>query len=365
MATKKEKAEIIEKAAGEVKKGFSLSKFKEKKGLGAENAKYKPQTWIPLSKAWQEVTTLPGIPQGHITVLRGWSDTGKTTTLVEAAVSCQRKGILPVLIITEMKWDFSYCKKMGFQVEEIVDQETGEITGYDGFFIYADRSQLNTIEDVATFMADLLDEQAKGNLPYDLCFLWDSVGSIPCRMSVESKSNSNMWNAGALQTQFGGFINQKIVLSRKQTSPFLNTFVVITKVWVSPPETIMSSPRMQSKGGNCFIYDSSLIVDYGNIANSGTVKLKATCKGREFEWGKRVNVSVFKCHLSNITSKGKLIMTPTGFISLNDVEKYKEANKASWAAQIGANAEELSFEEEESSDETGGSSLMYDVDSRG
>ena len=352
-------AAVQQKASEEVRRNCNLSSFKSKRGLGAENAKYKEQRWIPLSEAWQQVLNIPGIPQGHITVLRGWSDTGKTTTLVETAVSCQKRGILPVLIITEMKWDFSYCKKMGFQVEEIVDKETGEITGYDGFFIYADRSQLNTIEDVATFIADLLDEQAKGNLPYDLCFLWDSVGSIPCRMSVESKSNSNMWNAGALQTQFGGFINQKIILSRKQSSPFLNTLVVITKVWVSPPETIRSSPRMQSKGGNCFIYDSSLIVDYGNIANSGTVKLKAICKGREFEWGKRVNVSVFKCHLSNITSKGKLIMTPTGFISLNDVEKYKEANKATWAAQIGASTEELSFEEEESTDESGGSSFMF------
>ncbi len=39
------------------------------------------------------------------------------------------------------------------------------------FFIYRDRSTLNSIEEIAVFMADLIDEQSKGNLPYDLLFV--------------------------------------------------------------------------------------------------------------------------------------------------------------------------------------------------
>ena len=104
MASKKE--EVIQKASKTLQKKFDLSSFKEKKGFGAENTKYKPQAWIPLDKAWQDVLSLPGIPQGHITILRGWSDTGKTTALIETAVSCQKKGILPVLIITESKFSW-------------------------------------------------------------------------------------------------------------------------------------------------------------------------------------------------------------------------------------------------------------------
>ena len=38
---------------------------------------------------------------GHIVLLRGHSDTGKTTALIKTAVDAQKKGILPVLIITE------------------------------------------------------------------------------------------------------------------------------------------------------------------------------------------------------------------------------------------------------------------------
>ena len=34
-------------------------------------------------------------------------------------------------------------------------------------------------------------------------FLWDSIGSVPCEMSIKSNKNNNEWNAGAMSTQFG------------------------------------------------------------------------------------------------------------------------------------------------------------------
>jgi SNF2 family DNA or RNA helicase len=56
----------------------------------------------------------------------GHSDTGKTTALVKTAVDAQKKGILPVFIITEQKWSFEHAKLMGFECEEVVDETTGE-----------------------------------------------------------------------------------------------------------------------------------------------------------------------------------------------------------------------------------------------
>ena len=167
--------------------------------------------------------------------------------MIEAAVSAQQLGVLPVFIITEMKWDFSHTQKMGLEVEAIADENTGEILDYKGFFIYVDRSSLNTIEDVASFIADILDEQKKGNLPYDLCFFWDSIGSIPCKMSVEANKNNPMWNAGAMSQQFGNFINQRFPLSRKESSPYTNSMVAINKIWIAPAENIFAQPKMKMK----------------------------------------------------------------------------------------------------------------------
>ena len=96
------KKSLTEAASKELRSKFDLSAFKDKKGL-RQNVKFKDQEWIPLSSAFQDVTSIPGIPMGHIVLLRGHSDTGKTTALLEAAVSAQKRNILPVFIITEMK----------------------------------------------------------------------------------------------------------------------------------------------------------------------------------------------------------------------------------------------------------------------
>jgi len=160
------KKSISAAVSSEIRSNFNLDNFKNKKGLSSK-AKFKDQEWIPLSDAYQEITSVPGIPMGHIVLLRGHSDTGKTTALLEAAVSAQKTKILPVFIITEMKWNWEHAKQMGLQIDEVIDKETGEIIDYTGNFIYVDRETINTIEDVSSFILDLIDEQKKGDLPYN------------------------------------------------------------------------------------------------------------------------------------------------------------------------------------------------------
>lgn len=322
--------------SAEIKSKFDLNSFKNKKGLGG-NVTFKPQKWIPLSDAYQEVTSVPGIPMGHVCLLRGHSDTGKTTALIEAAVSAQKSGILPVFIITEMKWNWDHAMQMGLEVQEMVDEETGEILDFQGDFIYADRETLHTIEDVAAFILDLLDEQKKGNLPFDLLFLWDSIGSVPCKMSVEKKSNNNEWNAGAMSTQFGNVVNQKIVMSRKESSPYTNTLVAINKVWTAKPETPMSQPKLMNKGGFTMWYDATFVVTFGNIANAGTSKIKAIKDGKQVEFAKRTNLQIDKNHINGVTTRGKIIMTPHGFIADTDkaLKDYKDDRADEWKAILG------------------------------
>ena len=308
------KASLNAKLSSAINAVPDLSGFKKSKNLSSSPVKFKDQTWIPLSQAFQDTVSVPGIPIGHITLLRGHSDTGKTTCLLEAAVQAQKMGILPVLIITEMKWSWEHARQMGFQFEEVADPVTGEVVDYDGFFLYVDREKLGTIEDVAAFVVDILDEQKRGKLPYELCFFWDSVGSIPCRMSVEKASNNNEWNAGAMSQQFGNFVNQKIVMSRKESQPYTNTLVAINKVWVAKAEHIMGQPKMKNKGGDTMFFDSSLIITFGNVTNSGTNKIKASKNGKDVEFAKRTKLSCDKNHITGVTAANKLIMTVHGFI---------------------------------------------------
>jgi hypothetical protein len=324
----------------------SLEKFKKGKNLST-SVMFKDQKWIPLSQAFQETLQIPGIPIGHITLLRGHSDTGKTTALLEAAVSAQKMGILPVFIITEMKWDWTHAKEMGFEYEEVADPNTGEVVDYKGFFLYIDREKLESIEDVSAFIADILDEQKRGTLPHNICFFWDSVGSIPCRMSIEKSTNNNEWNAGAMSQQFGNFINQRIVLSRKASQPYTNTLVAINKVWVAKPDSPMGQPTLNNKGGNTMYFDSSLIVTFGNIARAGTNKIKATKNGKEVEFAKRTRISCDKNHVTGVTAVNKVIMTVHGFIKddKKELDEYKKKYSDQWTKVLGSNTFDIVEEE--------------------
>jgi hypothetical protein len=347
------KKSLSEAVSREIKSKFDLSSFKEKKGL-RQNVKFKDQEWIPLSTAFQDVTSIPGIPTGHIVLLRGHSDTGKTTALLEAAVSAQKRGILPVFIITEMKWNWEHAKQMGLEVNEVVDESTGEITNFEGEFIYADRETIHSIEDVAVFILDLMDEQKRGNLPYDLLFLWDSIGSVPCEMSIKSNKNNNEWNAGAMSTQFGNSVNQRITLSRKESSAFTNTLVCINKVWTAKAESPMGKPKLMNKGGFAMWFDSTFVVTFGNISNAGTSKIKAIKDGKQVEFAKRVNLQIDKNHINGVTTRGKIVMTPHGFINDNDKElkDYKSENAKAWQDILGGTDFQIVEEEQAYNDIT-------------
>jgi hypothetical protein len=60
-------------------------------------------------------------------------------------------------------------------------------------------------------------------------------------------------------------------------------------------------------------------VTFGNIMNAGTSKIKAIKDGKQVEFAKRTNLQIDKNHINGITTRGKIIMTPHGF--LNDDEK--------------------------------------------
>jgi hypothetical protein len=88
-------------------------------------------------------------------------------------------------------------------------------------------------------------------------FLWDSVGSIPCRMSVEK--SSTIMN-GMLEQCLNNLVIlsiKRLILSRKENQPYTNTLVAVNKVWVAKPNSPMEQPKMKNKGGDTMFFDSS------------------------------------------------------------------------------------------------------------
>ena len=329
------------------KKDFSSIKSKYSK-----QAKFKTDRFFDLGDAFLDATGLPGPAMGHINMLLGHSDTGKTTALVKTAVDAQKKGILPVFIITEQKWDFPHAKLMGMDVEEVVDTETGEIE-YDGFFLF--NNHFEYIEQITDYINELLDAQEKGELDYDLLFLWDSVGSVPCKMTWEGKGGKQH-NASVLSDKIGMGLNQRISGSRRTDRQHTNTLVVVNQPWVELPDNPFGQPKIKAKGGEALWLNSTLVFLFGNQKGAGTTKISAVKDKRKVKFATRTKISIMKNHVNGLGYEdGKILVTAHGFMKGKDsteekksVEEYKSENSDFWKKQLGIDGDfAISIETEE------------------
>lgn len=329
--------------------------FKDIKNKFSQKAKFKADKFFDLGDAFLDATGLPGPAMGHLNMFLGHTDTGKTTALIKTAVDAQKKGILPVFIITEQKWDFYHAKLMGLEVEEVVDEETGEVE-YDGFFLF--NNNFEYIEQITDYINELLDAQEKGEIEYDLLFMWDSVGSVPCKMTWEGKGGKQH-NASVLSDKIGMGINQRISGSRRVDKPYTNTLVVVNQPWVELPDNPFGQPKIKAKGGESIWLNSTLVFLYGNQKNAGTTKIAAVKNKRKVKFASRTKISILKNHVNGLGYEdGKLLVTPHGFLRGKDsteekksVEQYKSDYSEFWAKQLGTEGDfDLSFEKGELSD---------------
>lgn len=331
------------------KKTFSLNDYKTKKGFD-KTAKNKPEQWIPVSKAFQEVTSLKGICVSSSYVVFGYQDTGKSTLMLEAAINAQKMGILPVFLITEQKHSWGHAKRMGFDVEEHVDEDG--CLSYTGDFLYFDRNNFNTVEELSKLMHSLMDDQESGKLPMDILFVVDSIGKLNCDKGVKNTQFNPQWVATSVAHEFGASIIPRINMTISEKFPHSATLFTIVQPWTELPETYGSLPRLTPKAGKSLPQDSAVTIKFGGNTNSGTSKLKVKKKGKEIVWGTRTRVEIEKNHLTNLTTRGKLLVVAEGFILEEDAKAYIESHANEWLEYLDANSlDELEFDEEHSNED--------------
>lgn len=317
------------------KKSFSLSDFKKK--TNSNNIKSKPLRWLKCSPAFKEATGFDGFPMGYVCLSRGFSNTGKSTSLSEAIVAAQMQDVLPIIIDTENNLSLSRLEKMGF---DLGDND-------DGFFIYIDNNYLlenfgkkqdknrkeAAIEDMATCIHHFLDLQESGELPYDLLFAVDSFGTLDCIKTInaheKNSTDNNMWNAGAFEKSFKYLINSRIPRSRKEDKDYTNTLIGVQKIWL---DSMQGAGVIKHKGGEALYYGARLIFHHGGVQSHGTKKIAATYNKREVQYGVETKIKVEKNQIDGdmggISFEGKLISTPHGFIGVEkeDKDNYKKEN---------------------------------------
>lgn len=378
----------------------SIAELKEQLNLSVKDsddlihsAAEKPISFITLPEAFADALKLPGIPEGYLTIVTGWSNTGKSTIKNCLIASCINNGILPIIFETETNFDFQYAIDCGMKATPIygdvevedVNVETGEITyhtenriiDYAGDFIYFDnkilaerygdidhstgargktRRKVAVLEDIAYAINEFLDYQDEGRIAQPICFIWDSIGSISSFKSYTSKRNNNMFDANAISEFFNGIINSRIPLSRKVSEKYTNTFFCVNKIWNDSMNSMGGVPSIELKGGKTMFYGARLIIHLGGIGKASTKKLEATAKGEKYQYGIVTKCRVTKNQLPtpwNVTYQGEMACVHNGLISPDKLDEYKKnamkdiLQKLDDLGAHGAKETDVEFSEEE------------------
>lgn len=308
------------------KKEISLDSIKSK---FSTSTKYKPEQFYNCGEAFMDACGLPGPVLGGININIGHSNTSKTTAMILAAVDAQKKGHLPVFIITERKWNWEHAVELGLEASK---NEKGE---WEGMFIYND--SFDYIEQMTDYMNQILDAQESGDIPYDILFCIDSIGSIPCRMTYEGGGGS-MHDARVLADKIGRGLHSRITKSKKEDYPYYNTIVVIIQPWVQLPDTPFGQPTIQPKGGQALYLSASLVFLFGNQKSSGVNHIDATKNGRKISFAVRTKISILKNHVNGLGFKdSKIIAVHNGYIAdtKEALDKYKKEYSSYWMTKMG------------------------------
>jgi len=319
---------------------YSLEDIDELLGFKgeADSIKWKPNRYLIVDEAIEKAVNRKGFIQlGHSHMVLGMSDTGKSQFLNKCAIACQKENILPIFIITEFKFSFNHLINMGFEAQEEVDEETGEVS-YGGDYIFRDASTLLSIEDIAKFMMNCIDLQRKGKIKRDICFLVDTFGNSQCIKSIESKQSNAMWDAQAMNQQFHKGVTREISLTRKSTHPFTTTLVALNHAWTNNRiGEYMSPPTLEPAYGMGLYKGCTAVLQMGDVTKQGISIVKATKSGKDYDFGKRIKVQLRKWHGDETTVRAKVIIVDEGFIedTKEAVAEYVKEHSKKWVKNMG------------------------------
>jgi hypothetical protein len=312
--------------------GIKKTDFSAIKKKFSKEAEYKPDRFFDLGNAFLDACGIPGPAMGHINMLLGHSDTGKTTALVKSAVDAQKKGVVPVFIITEQKWSWDHAELMGFD--------------RNGDYLF--NSDFEYIEQITEYINELLDAQEKGDLPHDLLILWDSVGSVPCKMTYDGKGGKQH-NASVLADKIGMGINQRISGSRRTDKPYTNSLIIVNQPWVELPDNPFGQPKIKAKGGEAIWLNSSIVFLFGNQKGAGTTKISITKDKRKVKIATRTKISIMKNHINGLGYEdGRILVTSHGFMAGREegeekksLEEYKKESGDYISKMLGVNVTDI------------------------
>lgn len=258
--------------------------------------------YVPMSEAFQEALEIPGMPMGVISCIYGKPDTGKTTQLMEAIVGCQKKEIIPILILTEHKFAYDRLIQMGGDPTAMIVVPVDSVEkGYDVIIKMLRDLQNNKLK----FEDKEGNQQTIDMTDLSCYFLWDSIGNVMSNAEMEAETEN--WDKGMMKTA-----KALRVLTRKVNS-------LLSKVREKAGILFLNQSYMQTAfngiqteiptGGDAIPYSSAFV-----IRTRKRKRLDAQIKGKDCDIGLETILEVIKNHISNKKMTASVFTVATGTI---------------------------------------------------
>lgn len=255
----------FQKAAEEIRETYKDKKKAASISTGAEMTNPKNDEDFLIMPPWfQEGAGLKGIPFGHMVMISGNPDSGKTSCTIEAMRQAQAQGVLVILVDTERKTTKTRLENWGVDPINLARVQPANLEeAYDG------------IDDWITKMK-AADENNR------ILVVFDSVANTASKKERESTLDDTMQLGIAAKTNKRGL--RRLIPRLKEDDIAL---LIINQTYDN-----MGSPGKSNAGGKALDFFSSL-----TFQTSRKAWLEKTVKGEKIRVGATVKWNVYKNHL--------------------------------------------------------------------
>ena len=239
--------------------------------------------FIEMPKPFQILLDAPGIPCGLITEVYGPPDSGKTTFCNEILKQTQLQGGVPVLVLSELKYDLHRASTMGLNVKRMMIRRP------------------RTIEQVQEYIHEIVDVVKKTGKRRPVAIVWDSLGSTPCEKELDEKRGDFAADQAAAITKL---LRKTQAIIRDYDIALVMINQVSTKIGVT------FGKKTQAKGGFAPKYYSALRVEF-----TKTGRERATGAGKDADFcAIKTAIEVEKSHIGSPFNTMNAVVDTYGFV---------------------------------------------------
>ena len=299
-------------------KQYINSQYKERVAYNPDTgtiASVSVSKYLKMPEAFQKATGLEGLPFGNITSAYGATDVGKTTLLQVAIAEALKQNILPILVLTEHKFDFNRMSTfMGVNPEEIIVLHADNLEQGYAFLDKILRDIKAGVltsegEDGEDFEVDITDQ--------DIFIFWDSIGNTVSESELEhdvEEWNKSMGKSAKAIKNLTKRVNLLLSKVRQRVG-----ILFLNQSYQSMP-TFGPSQEVPF-GGSGVPYSSVLVLRLRRVGD-----LKMTIKGQDTIIGVETKLEVKKNHITHKRPISRVYIVASGILEADKkvLDNYKK-----------------------------------------